>query len=593
MGYDSQLRLTRFTGAGRTTEHDYYNDGRVKEVRDLYYGGNFLRKYEYDQAARLTKAHAGGTAQTAASPYSLNYGYDEWGHTTSRTGSNWSNALANFSTTYTNNHDNNMKYDPAGNVKNYASPSTDDAYTYYDAANRLFTQLVGGSGGLVKVRENYADGEGKKVYYKTNDGSFVNGSYTHTGNYYYIRSSVLGGAVVAEYNDYFGSSFTDSMSYVYLQGEQLAFQQGAHQTTGDKYVVWTYHNPVVGSYLAQYQLNNSSNQPVTYLYGEFATDPLGSYVGLFESQPISVPEPFTFVMGQSIDIRGKCYADYVETPCTVVQKWLNSGVGQHAPLNQYDTRYNPDTGQYHLTRFTVDWDNGFFGFVPVGAKFGNSAGSWYDPASRTEGSLQKLPSVAQVPSKLSSTGKPNSPCDQALAGIFGGAGAVMTADYDISGTYRGYYPEADAERAALKPEQIAAMRNGGVNKYDREHLYWFPHLYGNEAGTKVTDIYIPAGYSKINPPVGSLNVVTVNYKELGGFSNVTLAIMHVDSFGVGKEGNRTRIGRIGGPGGKNPDGTYAHAHFQLWKGKGYLPPGEARDKATIPVAAAFCSLPTN
>lgn len=375
MGYDSQMRLTSFTGAGRTTEHDYYNDGRVKEVRDLFYGSNFLRKYEYDQSARLTKAHAGGTAQTSTSPYSLTYGYDEWGNTTSRTGSNWSQSLASFNTTYTNGHDNNMKYDAAGNVKNYASASSNDPYTHYNAGNQLFTQFVGGSGGLVKVREQYFDGDGGKVLYATFDGSTSNGSYTHVGNYYYIRSSILGGAVVGEYNDLFGYSVTDSMSYVYLQGERLAFQRGAHQSTGDKYVVWEYKNPVVGSYLAQYQLNNSSSQPVTYPYGEMLTDPLGAYLGTAQSQPINVPEPFTFVMGQSIDQMGKCYADYVETPCTVVQKWRNSGVGQDAPLEQYSTMRNPTTGQNELTRFTVDWDNGFSGFVPLGATYGGD-GTW-------------------------------------------------------------------------------------------------------------------------------------------------------------------------------------------------------------------------
>jgi hypothetical protein len=383
MGYDSRLRMTRFTGAGRTTEHDYYNDGQVKEVRDLYYGSNFLRKYEYDQAARLTKAHAGGTAQTAASPYSLNYGYDEWGHTTSRTGSNWSNALANFSATYTNNHDNNMKYDPAGNVKNYFAPSTDDAGTYYDAANQQFTQFVDSGPYIARIRENYYDGDGKKVFYKTNNGSFVNGSYTHTGDYYYIRSSVLGGAVVAEYNDFFAYSFTDSMSYVYLKGVQVAFQRGAHQTTGDKYVVWTSHNPVVGSYLAQYQLNNSSYQPVTYPYGEMLTDPLGSYIGVSESlPPVSIPEPFTFAMGQSIDQRGKCYADYVETPCSVVQRWLNSGVGEHAPWDNTDTRWvknaNNGNGGYVLHVYGVE--NGYYGFRPTGTS------NWARPKLQPRGS---------------------------------------------------------------------------------------------------------------------------------------------------------------------------------------------------------------
>ncbi|QQS46786.1 MAG: hypothetical protein IPM66_23345 [Acidobacteriota bacterium] len=210
-----------------------------------------------------------------------------------------------------------MTYDQAGNVIGYAS--TPDPYMHYDAAGKLFTQFESSGGpGIVRVRENFYDGDGAKILYKTSNGSMINGNYDHFCNYYMIRSSVLGGKVIAEFKDLTTLPANDplkysSMSYVYLQGVQLAFQEGAHQTTGDKHVVRTYHNPTVGNYFAEYQLNNSGQQQQNILYGEMTFDPLGSYVGLTEQQPLNIPEPFTFSMGQFIDSNtGKCYVDYVE-----------------------------------------------------------------------------------------------------------------------------------------------------------------------------------------------------------------------------------------------------------------------------------------
>ena len=386
MGYDARLRLTSFTGGNRTTQQTYYDDGLVKEVTDLHYGSNFLRKYEYDHVSQLKQAHAGGTAQTSSSPYSLTYGYDVWGHTTSRTGSHWSNALTAFSTTFTDDRDDNMTFDAAGNVKGYTT--SNDPYMHYNAASQLFTQFESGTLGLVRVRENYYDGDGAKVFYKTFNGSENNGSYSLFCDYFLIRSSVLGGRVLAEFKDLTTYAENDplkysSKSYVYLKGVQLGFQMDAHKATGDKFVAWMYHNPTVGNYFAEYQLNNSGGQQVNFPYGEMTFDPLGSYVGLSESQPIDVPSPFTFVMGQFMEAStGKCYADYVETRCEVVQQMLNNGTGNYAPLNNTDSVYNPITKRNELALFTVDWDNGFFGFVPTGANYnGDGSWSWTRPSS--------------------------------------------------------------------------------------------------------------------------------------------------------------------------------------------------------------------
>lgn len=389
MGYNVNMQLSSFTGGGRTTEHDYYNDGLVKEARDLYYGANFLRKYEYDFAGQLTTASAGGTAPSSSSPYSLTYGYDAWGRTNSRQGSHWSQTLANFSTTYTNDRDVNMNYDAAGNLKGYSS--SPDPNIHDDAASQQFTQVVeSGAPQISRIRENYYDGDGAKIFYKTSDGSLVNGLYSQFSNDYLIRSTVLGGKVIAEYKDLTTLPINDpnkysSRSYVYLKGVQLAYQNQAHSTTA-KSVVWTYHNPTVGNYFAESQLNDSNYQQINVPFGEMTFDPLGSYVGLSEQQPINISIPFSFSIGQFIDnFAGKCYADGIETSCALVQSALTNGIGVQVSWGTTSVgkdRYSTGNPAYNLV---IDWDNGVYGFVPAGGGFGEAGARTSRPTLKPKG----------------------------------------------------------------------------------------------------------------------------------------------------------------------------------------------------------------
>src|SRR5262245_35334055 len=265
MGYDARLRLTRYTGNSKTTEHDYYNDGLIKEVRDLRYGSDFLRKYEYDHVERLTKSHAGGDEQTSLNPYSLTLGYDSWGNSTSRQGSHWNQPLPDFSATYVNGRDTNMAYDAAGNVTGF-SGGVADPYLHYNAAGQLFAQQEDGSEAQSPViRENYYDGNGAKVIYIPFNSSLSTGAYSPRAITYLIRSSVLDGKVVAELRDDLETWLDEnnplryySKSYVYLKGVQIAFQEFAHQAT-EKWVAWIHHNPVIGTLTQETQLATDSS----------------------------------------------------------------------------------------------------------------------------------------------------------------------------------------------------------------------------------------------------------------------------------------------------------------------------------------------
>jgi hypothetical protein len=106
------------------------------------------------------------------------------------------------------------------------------------------------------------------------------------------------------------------------------------------------------------------------------------------------------------------------------------------------------------------------------------------------------------------------------------------------------------------------------------------HLYGSSDGRQVTDAYVPAGYTGkpfANPRAydeikgGSF---VFFYASLGTLRNVSLVATHIAGFSVRSEGNRIRIGDIGGPGGwsgkpDDPDNhdPYIHAHYSLLQGR--------------------------
>ena len=159
----------------------------------------------------------------------------------------------------------------------------------------------------------------------------------------------------------------------------------------------------------------------------------------------------------------------------------------------------------------------------------------------------------------------------------------MRTTYDFNGSYRGSNPEAAAKFNRDDRGEF------GNRFFDSEHLYNFPHLSGNLAGTATTNVYIPSNYNRnsITKPTKDDNIVTAYYKNFGTEKNVTLAIFHVADFGVRSVANRTRIGTTGGLGG-NSNGVNIHSHFELWRGRGYQPPGASRDRARIPFTPVFC-----
>jgi YD repeat-containing protein len=158
---------------------------------------------------------------------------------------------------------------------------------------------------------------------------------------------------------------------------------------------------------------------------------------------------------------------------------------------------------------------------------------------------------------------PNPDCDKIIASIFGGPGAVVATNYDISGSYRN--------------DEIDHMASKGVF-----------HIYTNKDGTKASvGLYAPSGWINKNPerpriPKGASkndtdliyhsfvypDGYTINFVHPGGRdSNGNLRI---DGKDVNTRGtvNSIRIGTIGGPGGGGGDWergntNYNHTHIRI------------------------------
>jgi RHS repeat-associated protein len=203
--YDSRLRLTQWSIPNvLRTQYGYTGEqsGRVEFVRNLD-DETLDRYYGYDHVGRLTVARSGNEARLAIGeqvpllyngPYSHGYGYDKWGNLNYREG--WGGENPSYSASYTNNKRLGLTYDAAGNLINDGGQD----FTY-DATGQAVTAT------FYNLQQWY-DGDGLRVKKVDNN--------TTT---YYLRSTVLGGQVVAEIS---GGIWT--RGYVYLGGQLLAIQ---------------------------------------------------------------------------------------------------------------------------------------------------------------------------------------------------------------------------------------------------------------------------------------------------------------------------------------------------------------------------------
>jgi hypothetical protein len=165
-------------------------------------------------------------------------------------------------------------------------------------------------------------------------------------------------------------------------------------------------------------------------------------------------------------------------------------------------------------------------------------------------------------------------CDKLLAHIFGGPTAVAGAN--------GFEPAGlSASYPLYRGDTV-----GDDGKVRRGHLSYAIHLYGTPDGRGGSPLYVPAGFASHSAePTPTDAAVTFYYPTLGNLTDVTLAVFHVADFQITTEGDRVRIGNIGGPGGSSP--LYKHSHIEFYQGNVGLPPAAARAALRINPATVF------
>jgi YD repeat-containing protein len=196
VSYDNRMRPTTWNVAnvlGYNYNYNYFNEhtGRVTYAQNIA-DGTLDRSYEYDLVGRLAYSHSGAEARAHAysgqwgtmdGPYSQDYSYDVWGNITHRHG--WGGEVqgggagqaSDLTYSYdTHNRRTGFSYDNAGNV------TFDGGQTFtYDATGQQTNASCSG----YSLQQSY-DCDRLRVK------KVENGVTT-----YYLRSSVLGGQVVA------------------------------------------------------------------------------------------------------------------------------------------------------------------------------------------------------------------------------------------------------------------------------------------------------------------------------------------------------------------------------------------------------------
>jgi YD repeat-containing protein len=313
LGYDGRGMVSSYslsgvkdlsTGAVRPEGSDvqYYPDGLVKFASDYQSdaqsSGIRDRTYQYDHAGRLLEAYTGTdarnilggvTSNVGDGPYRQSYTYDEWDNQKSRTGRYWSQD-DNDSESYTPQTGRNQawSYDADGRLLSRNEPSPNDL-TYvparysFDAAGRQtqMTQTTSRPNPNPRVntvittavtQADTYDGDGlgiERAVTKQTGGGTPSTVVT-----YYLRSAVLGGRVVAQYN----SAGARQSSYAWADGEALAEQTGVD--IGMPQLKWERLNPVTGDG----RETDTTGRAVTATH----LDPSGVDVG--ESDPFSSGE---------------------------------------------------------------------------------------------------------------------------------------------------------------------------------------------------------------------------------------------------------------------------------------------------------------
>ncbi|HYX29071.1 MAG TPA: hypothetical protein VE863_10930 [Pyrinomonadaceae bacterium] len=315
---------------------DYYDDGRLQHAWDAT-NHWFDRAYSYDHAARLSESttyrRAEGLPPFPTNPYPDPshhvLSYDVWSNITNHSGGLYGESTPDAAT-YSNNRRAGWTYDADGNA------TTDASYNHtFDATGKSVhasslnvIEVNGQYQPVLDINETY-DGEGQprsrvQTVWKQGLCCDENGNpgdpYEDTKYSYYVRSSVLGGAVIAD----LGQGEVD----IYAGGERIAKANGSVDVTFEQ------HNPATGSWVTSkgYSTDRTTNReerdafggelPLSTPYGgsSYETSKFGSL--LF----IDGTDPFDMSSGVEVDgmpVSESQLAHMMDTGSVVAGLFLN------------------------------------------------------------------------------------------------------------------------------------------------------------------------------------------------------------------------------------------------------------------------------
>lgn len=328
--YNTRLQMTSFEVRKPSTElqmstiTQFYPDGQVKFAHNAL-DERFDRAFAYDHAGRTAEAFSGSEARdftnntnsgNPTGPYRQSYQFSPFSNITQQVNRLWSvNETTN--NTYTNNRVQGWSYDVAGFVT-----SADGATFSRDAAGRNIqadTELT---------HATYAfDGFGMLGKSVVSRPALYTGTITTTT--YPLRSTVLGGAIVAELN----ATGQKTKRHVYAGRREIA-----EENYGE--LNWQHGEPLTGG-------RGNSNASGSYVpNAEFTSD--GIDIGL---QPpvedgFDMPDIDHAMLARDHDCSGAdpncqtCYLDHMEFDCGHLMRLAEAGALQVEAQNaRGDRRY--------------------------------------------------------------------------------------------------------------------------------------------------------------------------------------------------------------------------------------------------------------
>ncbi len=351
ISYNSRVKPTQYRlTAGSTNmmrfDYSYFDDGRLKEIKDLddqigdphFVQFHYMsRAYSYDQAGRVSSVGQLPNYNVIP-PFTGNYAYDAFNNLTSRTGQYALNSYQSDSATYANNKRNGWNYNAEGRITS-SSDSSDSggsstrAWTY-DASGALATTSETRNGQTSTNNLAY-DGDGELLY------ESINASVSD----YLIRSTVLG-TVLTKLTSTGGKDIT----YVPTNGLVAAMQ---NQNPGfTPFMSWV-HRDALG--IQEHQSNA--------YYNLNAYDPFGSLIPNTQP-PLSGPPPY-------VPFYGATYGGLSWSTFTNANNFSQGCVwdGQPVDCNKLKQHFNDGWLQLNVpggltesTRFVPQRPDGYFAY---------------------------------------------------------------------------------------------------------------------------------------------------------------------------------------------------------------------------------------